>query len=332
MSGRHVMYVLSLDLKWNHKSVLLLVAFSFDETKGYAWRSIGTYAEITKKDPRQIRRWLRRPELENEIRVEEGRGAGNYTRIYFRNVPWPNTKEDKKEDKKGDKSASAIRKKGENKERKKGGNDSAPTPDLNSYARHVLNFVELPSTSGNETAVSEALKCEIRRGKTPEQARDYILDGCKAARPTCEINRFFFEDAKYQKFAERELQAEVAALPAAQPHIDFHPDAAVDSFLAAHPKFWELVLYELKTKIQPRNYETWIRPLRYAGVDGSCLVLYAPHSGWPTMGHKEIIETCRSMGIPLTGIRLLPRTEDSDRTEHASQSRMRRPPQRAVNQ
>jgi hypothetical protein len=213
MSARHCEHVCRLEIPWQpSKAFLLLLAHRFNDKKGYACPSVDSLAWTTRKDPRVIRRWIHEDKyISEEIRYEEGRGRGNVSKFYFRNVAWPaekpDTKPDIKPDAKPDISPSANKEESK-KEKIKGG---SPLDGLRIFARDLLNRAELPMTYGNENAVLAAMKCEIRTGKTPDEAYTFILDGTLNARPYHEVTRFFFEDAKYRKFArspgaERELE------------------------------------------------------------------------------------------------------------------------------
>lgn len=76
-----------------------------------------------------------------------------------------------------------------------------PPSDLHplNYGRKILEEIEFPVTPDNIRAVTAAVEAEIKAGKTGPAAYEFILAGVLDAREEgLEINRFFFQDAKYR--------------------------------------------------------------------------------------------------------------------------------------
>jgi hypothetical protein len=85
----------------------------------------------------------------------------------------------------------------------KGGDfvESAPPENLHAlnYATKILEQLGLPHVQDNLKVVSAAIEAEVRSGKSKVSAFEFVLAGSLDAKEQgCEINRFFFADAKYK--------------------------------------------------------------------------------------------------------------------------------------
>lgn len=67
------------------------------------------------------------------------------------------------------------------------------------YARKILETLDFPLIADNMRVVAAAIQAEIRSGKSPPAAYEFVLAGTRDAQlEGYEINRFFFTDAKYR--------------------------------------------------------------------------------------------------------------------------------------
>jgi hypothetical protein len=83
VSDRARNYVKDLSLPWPQKALLFLLADYHNVKAGCAWPGLDTLAEITGKDPRNVRRLIRQLEVSGKFKYVPGIGRGNYGRFYF---------------------------------------------------------------------------------------------------------------------------------------------------------------------------------------------------------------------------------------------------------
>lgn len=77
---------------------------------------------------------------------------------------------------------------------------------------------------------------------------------------------------------------------------------------AAFAAQWESVKQDLKGKIKPFSYDTWITPLRVVGVDGDTAVLSAPSPEFFEVTQKygaQMLESFAACGVDVKQIKLI---------------------------
>jgi hypothetical protein len=83
MSDRARNYVKGLSLPWHVKSLLFLIADYHNIKEGCAWPGLATLAELTGRDPRNVKRTIRAAEKTGKFRFVPGVGRGNQGKFYF---------------------------------------------------------------------------------------------------------------------------------------------------------------------------------------------------------------------------------------------------------
>ncbi len=82
-----------------------------------------------------------------------------------------------------------------------------------SYAAKILETLVLPHTTDNLRVVAASIEAEVKAGKSPMSAYEFVLAGALDAKDEgIEITRFFFSDAKYRGNNRKRAQ------PGTKPH------------------------------------------------------------------------------------------------------------------
>lgn len=76
------------------------------------------------------------------------------------------------------------------------------TPEFlhpNQFANKLLEEIRFPQTTGNIRSVAAAIECEVKAGMSKAASYEFVLAGTlDGIDQGCEINTFFFTDAKYR--------------------------------------------------------------------------------------------------------------------------------------
>jgi hypothetical protein len=85
----------------------------------------------------------------------------------------------------------------------------------------------------------------------------------------------------------------------------FDPDPAVAELLDQLANPWIPILAELKGRINPHSFDTWLKPTRFAGVDGRTIVVQVPTAEFRHIGDKwgsVITEAIDKLLMPFKGV------------------------------
>lgn len=230
MSVAAVNYVRKLSgLKISEKFLLTALAHYLNDSAGVAWPSIPTLAADCSMSERTVCRAL--ASLEKKNHIKRVHGAVNYKNIYQlpgfqpadktatpdrlspltetpatpdRNDRPPLTETTVTPDNHDTpyKEGTGLTGKSNRMEGEATAKPTAPPPQPVSnfcYGNRILDALRLPAAKENLKAAVQALECEIKAGRSAEEAFTLIVNGCQDARTYGEaINKYAFIDARYR--------------------------------------------------------------------------------------------------------------------------------------
>jgi hypothetical protein len=104
--------------------------------------------------------------------------------------------------------------------------------------------------------------------------------------------------------AKHEKPPDVALAVAKPPRV-LEPDPALAELLDQVSNPWIPILAELKGRINPHSFDTWLKPTRFAGVDGRTIVVQVPTPEFQHIGDKwgyVITEAIDKLRMPFKGV------------------------------
>ena len=107
-----------------------------------------------------------------------------------------------------------------------------------------------------------------------------------------------------QWIVKHEKPPDVAPAPANPPRV-FDPDPALAELMDQLANPWIPILAEIRGRINPHSFDTWLKPTRFAGVDGRTIVVQVPTSEFRHIGDKwgaVITEAIDKLRMPFKGV------------------------------
>jgi len=164
----------------------------------------------------------------------------------------------------------------------------------------------IPTEEGRGPTLEASEKCqeptleasETDGSPTLEPSREGICpDGGPSGYPTCPDAPPSYAKAKAKAAAMAKAKGKIVG-----ESLSKDPDSAVGK----SENGWTQISQKLKARLDPRKWESWIRPIRFAGVEKGQLVLRAPTAEFKDWIKEnfagEIVAIAHELKLPYSGI------------------------------